>query len=98
MTATEQLLQKIARVKLAARVINADVGLDSIINHMKAARAKKQAAITNVINKVANWDSKNLLAPPGSATGAKVTTPKRRSLGANRNFQMMPPAERAALR
>lgn len=30
--------------KVAARVINADVGLDQIINHMKKARAKKVPA------------------------------------------------------
>jgi hypothetical protein len=36
-----QAYEKIARLKAAARVINADVGLDQIINHMKKARAKK---------------------------------------------------------
>lgn len=38
------LQQKFARLKVAARVINADVGLDQIINHMKKAKAKKVLA------------------------------------------------------
>jgi len=41
---TAELHAKIARLKVAARVINADVGLDQIINHMKKARAKKVLA------------------------------------------------------
>lgn len=37
------LNEKLARLKVAARIINADIGLDQLINHMKKAKAKKVA-------------------------------------------------------